>query len=64
MRMPQLCIKCGVAGSVRRELVIKGAKMAVSCHCTKCGQTWEIADQRAQSSQPEHPRARRTNARH
>jgi hypothetical protein len=64
MRALESCVKCGVAGSVRRELIIKGANMAVSCHCTKCGQRWEIADQRAQSGQSERPPARRPNARH
>lgn len=64
MQAPESCINCGAAGSVRRELIIHGANMAVSCHCTKCGQTWEIADQRTQTGEPDHPRERRTNARH
>lgn len=64
MQAPELCIKCGAAGSVRRELIINGANMAVSCHCTRCGERWEIADQRTQLGHPEPPRERRTNGRH
>ena len=47
MHVPELCVKCGVAGMVRRELVIKGSESAVSCVCMKCGHTWQVGDQRA-----------------
>jgi uncharacterized Zn finger protein len=64
MHAPELCSNCGAAGSVRRELIINGSNMAVSCHCTKCGRTWEIADQRTQTAHAEPPRERRANGRH
>jgi hypothetical protein len=64
MQVPELCSKCGAAGSVRRELVINGANSSVSCYCTRCGQKWEIADQRAQSEHSDRLPERRNNVRH